>query len=349
MAPKQDQFSFRDKFSTFVRNNNDAEADSDYEDEYDTEANLTGRLGGLGIPHDDDLDVPHNTGGRGGKSLGGLGGLGGRSIGGLGGLGGGRTGMMSRGASTSAQGSGLGGLGRGRTSQLSKNANLENVSSSDNQRLSKSVGLLRGETLIQLPSQLVSTDVTKDSNEGMSKALGDIAKGTTAMQKEVAAFISDSQKKNVEAFNQILHFLHGLQDKTVLHFKELSRVGASNISADEVHQPVDEALQALINNIDKTLKDKNTDTAYIMLPNNSSVDTSELSKLLGTNDVQIVDRVRSLCDKIMSKPANIHVPESEDTTTAVDKPTTSLPVQVTNITPASSPSKGLPPLRSPMK
>ena len=230
--------------------------------------------------------------------------------------------MMSRGASSSAQGSGLGGLGRGRASQ--------SVSSSDNQRFSK----------------LESTDVPKDSksNEDMSKALGDIAKGMTSMQKEVTAFISDSQKKNVEAFNQILHFLHGLQDKTFVHFKELNRASAP--AADE--KPVDEALQALINNIDKTLEDSNTNTAYILLPTGSSVDTSELSKLLGTNDVQIVDRVRSLCDKIMSKPANIHVPESEDTT-AVDKPTTSLPVQVTNITPASSPSKGLPPLRSPMK
>lgn len=340
MAPKPDQL-FKEKFSKFLQEKTE---NDDSDDEYDAEENISGRLGGLGIPHDEDLDVPHEGGisiskgfgGRTGGSLGGisfggrggLGGLGGRTGGSLGGLGG----LGGRGASSSRGGGnnmvprgGLGGLGRGKPSQ--------SVSSSDNVRLStltRNVGVESGAT----------ADVPNDSVENISKALGDIAKGTTALQKEVAAFISDSQQKNVEAFKEILHFVHGLEDRTVVHFKELSRFSAPrNLhnagveNSDE--KPVDEALEALISNIDKTLKDKSKDTVYIVSSENSSVDISELSKLLGKNNVQLVDDVRSLCDKIMS--------DTPDPTPAA----TSLPVQVANITPSSSPSKVFPPLRSP--
>ena len=347
MAPKPDQL-FKEKFSKFLQEKTE---NDDSDDEYDAEENISGRLGGnlnfLGIPHDEDLDVPHEGGisrGFGGKTggslggisfggRGGLGGLGGRTGGSLGGLGG----LGGRGASSSRGGGnnmvprgGLGGLGRGKPSKI---AGLDSVSSSDNVRLStltRNVGVESGAT----------ADVPNDSVENISKALGDIAKGTTALQKEVAAFISDSQQKNVEAFKEILHFVHGLEDRTVVHFKELSRFSAPrNLhnagveNSDE--KPVDEALEALISNIDKTLKDKSKDTVYIVSSENSSVDISELSKLLGKNNVQLVDDVRSLCDKIMS--------DTPDPTPAA----TSLPVQVANITPSSSPSKVFPPLRSP--
>ena len=352
MAPKHDQF-FKDKFAKYLQEK--TENDDAYSDEeYDTEENISGRLGGLGIPHDDDLDVPHGrtgTGisrGIGGMSLGGrgLGSLGGRTGGSLGGLGSlsGRGLSNPRGGGMVSRGglSGLGGLGRGKPSQ--------SVSSSDNVRLSL------GHQGVRVNAGSESgkvADFPKDSGENMSlsknaaleSALGDIAKGTTALQKEVAAFISDSQQKNVEAFKEILHFVHGLEDRTVVHFKELSRLNASApASASDSHTvPVDEALQALISNIDKTLKDKNKDTVYILYSEapesgNDSVDISEVSKLLGKKNVQIVDNVRSLCDNIMS--------DSEDT--ALEKPTTSLPVQVANTTPSSSPSKGFPPLRSPI-
>jgi hypothetical protein len=172
------------------------------------------------------------------------------------------------------------------------------------------------------------TNVPKES-EDMSKALEEIAKGTTALQKEVAAFISDSQQKNVEAFKEILHFVHGLADRTVVSFKELGRHSHPSSAHDE--QPVDEALQALISNIDKTLK-KSTNVVYVILPDENNVDASELSKFLGGKDVHIVDDVHGLCDKIMS--------------VNTDTPSTSLPVQGT---PAASPSKGFPPLRSPLK
>jgi hypothetical protein len=345
MAPKPDQF-FKDKFSKYLQDKNEND-DAYSDDEYDTEENISGRLGGLGsILHDDDLDVPHAPVGRtggisrgiggislGGRGLGSLGGRTGGSLGGLGSLGGRGIGASSsRGGGISSRGgpSGLGGLGRGKTS---KNAGLESMSSSDNVRLSKNAGL----------ESATTADVPKDS-ENMSKALGDIAKGTTALQKDVAAFINDSQQKNVEAFKEILHFIHGLEDRTVVHFKELSRLSASaSASAPALDQPVDEALQALIGNIDKTLKDKNKDIVYILSPDfeKDSVDISELSKLLGKKDVKIVDNVRSLCDNIMSDTTS-----SEDK--APDKPTTFLPVQVANITPSSSPSKGFPPLRSPI-
>ena len=201
MASQSDQF-FKEKFSKFLQ-----EKDMDSDDEYDTEhnpswtASLAGRLGGISlgkaaIPHDEDLDVPHTSlglGGNslGGKSLGGLGGLGGRtggslggrSLGGLGGLGGrsiGGLGGSSRGISRGgiSQGTGLGGLGRGKTPQ--------SVSSSDNFKPKST-------------DSRMSADVPTSTNNigDMSKALGDIAKGTTALQKEVAAFISDSQQKNM--------------------------------------------------------------------------------------------------------------------------------------------------------
>ena len=337
-----DQF-FKEKFSKFLQEKIQDENDSD--DEYDTEepswnaptSSLASRLGiggiSLGrtaIPHDDDLDVDVPISSRGGKSLGGLGGLGGRlggrtggrTIGGLGGLGGrsiGGLGVNSRGGGIGnsrggiSQGAGLGGLGRGKTPQ--------SVSSSDNK----------------------NTDVqnTKES-EDISKALGDIAKGTTALQKEVSAFISDSQQKNVEAFKEIMHFIHGLADRTVVSFKELSREekytsSPEGNSSDET--PVDEALQALISNIDKNLK-KSTNAVYVILPDKDNVDTLELSKLFGGKDVQIVDDVRSLCDKIMS----VNKPEEINTDTPADVPTT-----VPLVTPSASPSKGFPPLRSPIK
>lgn len=336
MAPKPDQF-YKDKFSKFLQENNEDNVYSD--DEYDNEDNLPSRFGGLSIPHDEDLDAPLNTrtglGSLGGRSLGGrglggrgIGGLGGRSLGGLGGLGGRGIrggGMMSRGASSS----GLGGLGRGRTSQ--------SLSSSDNVKATEP----RVGVSTNVPTS--GEDLSLSKYAALESALGDIAKGTTALQKEVAAFISDSQQRNVEAFKEILHFVHGLEDRTVVHFKELSRASAIPSVADET--PVDEALQALLTNIDKS---KNTDTAYILLPtSNSNSDgisqTSELSKLLGVKNVQIVDSIRSMCDKIMS--VNAEPPVSEE---AEDKPTTSLPVQIANITPAPSPSKGFPPLRSPI-
>ena len=301
MAPKPDQF-FKEKFTKYLQEK-DENDDAYSEDEYDVD---DGQGTSIGIPHDDDPpgrgigSIP--LGGRGRGSLGGLGSLGGRGLGASSSRGGG---MSSRGGL-----SGLGGLGRGKPS---KNAGLESMSGSENVRVG---------TTADVPKN-------REDGENMSKALGDIAKGTTALQKEVAAFISDSQQKNVEAFKEILHFVHGLEDRTVVHFKELSRLSASP------SQDVDEALQALISNIDKN-KDK--DTVYILLPDfdKNSVDISELSKLLGNKNVQIVDNVRSLCNNIMS----------EDT--APDKPTTSLPVQVANITPSSSPSKGFPPLRSPI-
>ena len=188
MAPKPDQF-FKEKFHKFLQDKDDNDNDNEYsDDEYDTEA-IPGRIN---TPHDDDLDVPHAPSisrGIGGISLGGRG-LGGRNItgsglGGLGSLGGrGLGASSSRGGGMSSRGglSGLGGLGHGKTSQLSKNAGLESVSSSDNVRLSKPA------------TANVPKDKDKDG-ENMSKALGEIAKGTTALQKEVAAFISDSQQK----------------------------------------------------------------------------------------------------------------------------------------------------------
>ena len=358
MASQSDQF-FKEKFSKFLQ-----EKDVDSDDEYDTEDNpnpswnaptssLAGRLGiggiSLGrtaIPHDEelDVDVPLSSrgigglgglGGRTGGTLGGRAGMGGRSLGGLGGNSlGGRSiggfggnsrggGMISRGGIS--QGAGLGGLGRGKTPQ--------SVSSSDNFK--------------------PKTTDSKES-EDMSKALGEIAKGTTALQKEVAAFISDSQQKNVEAFKEILHFIHGLADKTVVSFKELSREEKHTSAhkgnySDE--KPVDEALQALISNIDKTLKES-TNAVYVILPDKDSVDTSELSKLFGGKVVHITQDVHGLCDKIMSVNTE-DKPEETDADTPADVPTTvHLPVQVSNITPTSasaSPSKGFPPLRSPIK
>ena len=144
-----------------------------------------------------------------------------------------------------------------------------------------------------------------------------------------------------------------MADRTVVSFKELSREekhsrpSSAHEGSDE--KPVDEALQALISNIDKTLK-KSTNVVYVILPDKDNVDTQELSKLLGDKVVHIVDDVHGLCDKIMSVNTE---DKPEDTDTPADVPTTiPLPVQVTNITPASSsasPSKGFPPLRSPMK
>ena len=355
MASQSDQF-FKEKFSKFLQ-----EKDVDSDDEYDTEDNpnpswnaptssLAGRLGiggiSLGRTHDEelDVDVPLSSrgigglgglGGRTGGTLGGRAGMGGRSLGGLGGNSlGGRSiggfggnsrggGMISRGGIS--QGAGLGGLGRGKTPQ--------SVSSSDNLK----------------PKTTDSKEI-----EDMSKALGEIAKGTTALQKEVAAFISDSQQKNVEAFKEILHFIHGLADKTVVSFKELSReekhTSAHNGNYSD-EKPVDEALQALISNIDKTLKES-TNAVYVILPDKDSVDTSELSKLFGGKVVHITQDVHGLCDKIMSVNTE-DKPEETDADTPADVPTTvHLPVQVSNITPTSasaSPSKGFPPLRSPIK
>jgi hypothetical protein len=76
------------------------------------------------------------------------------------------------------------------------------------------------------------------------------------------------------------------------------------------------------------------------LPDKDNVDTLELSKLFGGKDVQIVDDVRSLCDKIMS----VNKPKETNTDTPADVPTT-IPLD----TPSASPSKGFPPLRSPIK
>ena len=326
MASKSDQF--KEKFSKFLQEKNENDVDSD--DEYDIEENHSFNAGSLGgvslgmsaIPHDDDLDVPvrGSLGGLRGKTGGTLGGIGGRiggRIGGtLGGIGG-RTGGT------------LGGIGGGRT----MGGRGSNVASSSRGASSGLGGIGRVK-----PSEPAITNVpTNTSGEDMSKALGEIAKGTTALQKEVAAFISESQQKNVEAFKEIMHFVHGLADRTVVSFKELS-LGEKNKHSDE--KPVDEALQALLSNIDKTLKE-NTSVVYVVSPDKEdNVDIHELSKLLGGKDVQIVDDVRGLCDKVMSQDTPVENPQET---------THEIPVQVANITPAASPSKGFPPLRSPMK
>ena len=281
MTPKPDQFQHPlERLNRYLHDKQDSDDDDDDENQGmphdDVHGGGLGSLGGRGRGNLGSLGSLGGLGGRG--SLGGLGGrgslggLGGRgnlgglgSLGGMGGLGS-LGGIGGRGA---REGISRGGLGRGGHQDSSRR---HQESMSDNVRKA----------------------VPDVPNESGKETLVEIAKNMTSIQMNVAAFINESQQKNVEVFKELLHLVHGLADKTIVHFKELSRRSAPDANPEQtVH--VDDALEALISNIDKQIKN---DTVYIL--SSESVDISELSKLFDQKNVQMVDNVRSLCDKIMS-------------------------------------------------